>query len=112
MGSAMAEPCYVRITRSAGLLWLRIHSWHTNRDSAGVRFNTPFHVRVWWPPFELASSAAYGDHPLLSQMKRSEGGKGLSYSEGNPPPSLLSPSGHPFKSTFRRQGVFHVLPAA
>ena len=40
MGSAMAEPCYVRITRSAGLLWLRIRSWHTDRDSAGVGFNT------------------------------------------------------------------------
>ena len=40
MGSAMAEPCYVRIIRSAGLLWLRSRSWHTNRDSAGVGFNT------------------------------------------------------------------------
>ena len=35
----MAEPCYVRITRSAGLLWLRIRLWYTNRDSAGVGFN-------------------------------------------------------------------------
>ena len=61
MGSAMAEPCYVRMyvrMRSTGLLWPRIRSWHTNRDSEGVRFNTPFHGLVWWPPFELASSAA------------------------------------------------------
>ena len=41
MGSAMAEPCYVCIVRSEYVEpgWLRIRSWHTNRDSAGVRFN-------------------------------------------------------------------------
>ena len=98
--------------RSAGLLWLRICSWHPNRDSAGVRFNAPFHRLVWRPPFELASSAAWGGHPLLSLVKRSKGRKGLKISERNLPPSLLSPSGHPFKSTFRRQGVFDIFPEA
>ena len=56
MGSAMAEPYYVRITRSAGLLWLRIRSWHTNRDSAGIRLNiycqcfhfVELHMAVYW----------------------------------------------------------------
>ena len=98
--------------RSAGLLWLRICLWHTNWDSAGVRFNTPFHGLVWRPPFELASSAARGGHPLLSLIKRSEGREGLKISEGNLPPSLLSPFGHPLNFTFHCRGVFHVLPWA
>ena len=63
----------------------------TNRDSASVRFNTPFHGRGWRPPFELVS---------------------LNISDGKPPPLLLCPSAHPLNFTFRLWGVFHILPLA
>ena len=75
-------------------------------------FNTPFHEWWWQSPFEFASSAASGGHPLLSLIKRSEGRKGMTFSKENLSPSLLSPYGHPLNFTFRRQSVFHKLPLA
>ena len=58
MGSRTVELCYICIVRSeyvrpgcCGSLSVRRH---VNRDSAGVRFNTPFHGQIWRPPFELA----------------------------------------------------------
>ena len=36
----MAEPCYLCIVRSAGLLWLGVRLGLSIRDSAGVGFNT------------------------------------------------------------------------
>ena len=56
MGSAIAEPCYfvlsVQLGSCGSVSVCGLAIW----DSVGV--NTPFHGRVWRPPFELVLSAA------------------------------------------------------
>ena len=86
-----------------------------SRTPQGSGFNTPF--REWWrpsPPLSWLYLPLEGSHPLFSQIeKKSEGGRVLISLWGKPPiSSNLIPLVHPLECTFRRRGVFHILPAA
>ena len=107
--------------RGAAILLIVLYTWHTLGQRCTIypgvrsrRIQHTFLQMVRRPPFELAMSAARGRPPFVLPDWKVRRWKGLNMfpRETTSISSNLLPLVHPLVSTFGRQSLFHILPAA